>query len=308
MTIQRKPVVIDTDIGDDIDDALAIAMALACPEFDVRGITVVHGEVDIRARLLVKLLRLAGRKEIPVGVGEAKPINQEPRRGIVQYQARALDEEEWTARLDCPPALDLLREILAGSDEPVELITIGPLTNIARLLSEYPHCKEGISGITVMGGNFTDPYPEYNVSSDPEAADIVFRSGIPFAVVGVDVTSKCRMSKQDVEELETASHPLLRFLHELIQIWIPLSGGHMPVLHDPLTVASVAHASLLSWQEIPVRVELKDKYHRGVTFTGSGGTKCRVATSHDDDEFRALFMECLFTHSRTMGSAEVKQG
>ena len=184
----RKSVIIDTDIGDDIDDALAIAFALACPELDIRGITVVHGEVHLRERLLSKLLRLAGRPEIPVGVGEAQPVNQEPRQGIVQFQARALDEEDLSEATERPTAQQLFRDILLGSTEPVVLITIGPLTNVARLVLELPERERNISRITMMGGDVSNPYPEYNVNCDPEAADVVLRSGIPVSLVGLDVT------------------------------------------------------------------------------------------------------------------------
>ena len=191
------PLVVDTDPG--IDDALALLLALASPEVELQLVTTVHGNVDLARTTenALRVLHLAGRSDVPVAVGARSSlvVPQAERAGHV-HGAEGLGGvvlPPSPASVDPRPAVVALAELLLASDRPVTVAAIGPLTNIALLLAVYPDAAARIGRLLVMGGSATrggnvTAAAEFNVWADPEAAAVVFSSGLSTVMVGLDVT------------------------------------------------------------------------------------------------------------------------
>ncbi|MGY5883037.1 nucleoside hydrolase [Modestobacter lacusdianchii] len=191
------PLVVDTDPG--IDDALALLLALGSPEVDLRLVTTVHGNVDLgrTTENALRVLHLAGRSDVPVAVGaRSSLVVPQPRRAGHVHGEEGLGGvvlPPSPAAVDPRPAVVALAELLLGSEQPVTVAAIGPLTNIALLLAVYPDAAARIGRLVVMGGSATrggnvTAAAEFNVWADPEAAAVVFASGLPTVLVGLDVT------------------------------------------------------------------------------------------------------------------------
>ena len=191
------PVILDCDPGH--DDALAITLALSRPELKVLGITTVGGNAPLAATTLnaLRVLALLGRPDVPVAAGAAQPLVRTLETAPEVHGTSGLDGADLPEPVSAPRpegALEFLRATLAAAPAPVTLIPTGPLTNIALLLRTYPHLADRIAHISLMGGamragNWT-PAAEFNIWVDPEAARIVFRSGLPITMCGLDVTHK----------------------------------------------------------------------------------------------------------------------
>lgn len=243
-------VLIDTDIGDDIDDALALALALRSPELELLGVSTVFGDVALRARLARKLLATFGRPEIPVAAGAGLPLARRNRpSGCIQGAAVAPDEP-------LPPpysgdAAQLLTEMAFTRPGEVTLICLGPLTNIATALTREPRLATALAGIVMMGSG-TFPWAEWNTRNDPEAARIVLRSSVPVYAVGLNVTLICTLSRQVIATLAASGTPETDLLLRLIRLWQRGNPRRRLMLHDPLTVAAVARPELL--HPVPARL------------------------------------------------------
>ena len=239
-------VLIDTDIGDDIDDALALALALRSPELDVLGVSTVFGDVRLRARLARKLLATCGRPEVPVAEGRAIPLAQRNRpSGCIQGAAVADDKP-------LPPlyrgdATALICETALSRPGAVTLIALGPLTNVAAALMAEPRLARALAGITLMG-SATFPWAEWNTRNDPEALAIVRRSGVPLYTIGLNVTLLCTLPAVHLRALASAAErrPDAALLYRMVTLWQRGHATKRPQLHDPLTVAAVACPALLT--------------------------------------------------------------
>ncbi len=251
------PIIFDTDIGDDIDDALALALALQSPELDIRAVTTVIDDTSTRARLVWKELGLYGRQDIAVGIGASEPLMGSSR------PTHAPQFSVLTSADTLPPnvherAAQLIVETLMRSPEKLTLVPVGPLTNIALALKLEPRIKGKIERIVLMGGAFQMFYPEYNIVRDSTAAQIVFSSGVPVTAVGLDVTTKCKLQGSDLEKLRAARNPASQFLVELIELWQDHHPERYPVLHDPLAVAVALRPALVETQSGAVQVEVSN--------------------------------------------------
>jgi pyrimidine-specific ribonucleoside hydrolase len=191
------PLVIDTDPG--IDDALAILLALASPEVDLRLVTTVHGNVELEQTTenALRVLHLAGRSDVPVAAGaRSSLVHPQPERAGHVHGTAGLGGVQLPrspAGVDARPAVVALAELLASSPDPVTVATIGPMTNLALLLAVYPEAAARIGRLVVMGGSAArggnvTAAAEFNVWADPEAAQAVLTSTIPTVMVGLDVT------------------------------------------------------------------------------------------------------------------------
>jgi purine nucleosidase len=268
------PVILDTDIGDDIDDALALALALQSPELDVRLVTTVVDDVDSRTRLAWKELGLYKRHDVSLATGAAQPL-LDPQREDKAAQFTLLTADDTVPEAAHRRAADVIVETLMASPARMTVIPIGPLTNIALALSLEPRIKEKIERIVLMGGAFRVNYPEYNIQRDRVAAEMVFSSGVPITAVGLDVTTKCKLQGADLDRLKAADNPASRFLMQLIALWQSSNPGQFPTLHDPLAVATVIRPTLVETQSGTVHVETNSPLTDGMTIfrAGPGGTK-----------------------------------
>jgi inosine-uridine nucleoside N-ribohydrolase len=236
----------------------------------VLAVTTVLDDTETRTRLAWKELGLYGRTDIALATGASEPL-LDPRR-----TTRARQFEVLTAA-DNPPAAaqrraaTLIVETLLKAPRKVTLIPVGPLTNIALALRLEPRIKEHIERIVLMGGAFEMLRPEYNIVRDRAAAEIVFRSGVPITAVGLDVTTKCKLERADLDKLRAAGHPAAAFLVRLIELWQNGHPDQTPTLHDPLAVATAFRPGLVETQAGGVRVETNSPLTNGMTmFTPAG--------------------------------------
>jgi purine nucleosidase len=294
----RIPVLFDTDIGDDIDDAIALALALQSPELDVRGVTTVFGIVEQRTRLAWKELGLYGRQDIPLATGAAEPMLDAP----VFQKARQF---ELLTDSDVPPpaahrrAAEFLIETLLNSKEKLTVVPVGPLTNIALALRLEPRIKSKIERIVLMGGAFKRMYSEWNIERDRISAQIVFSSGVPIVAVGLDVTLQCKLETRDLDKLRAAHNPATEFLVKLIELWQDGKSSQTPILHDPLAVASVFRPDLITTETGSVEVETASPLTFGITmFKAKAGGSTRVATQVNVRGFADLLIDRLASAPR----------
>jgi purine nucleosidase len=296
---QRIPIIFDTDIGDDIDDALALALALQSPELDVRAVTTVVDDTERRTRLAWKQLGIYNRKDIPVATGASEPL-LDPVRTTRARQFEVLTPQDRAPTAAHRRAADLIIETLLASPEKLTLVPVGPLTNIALALKTEPAIKAKIERIVIMGGAFEILTPEYNIRRDRVAAEIVFRSGVPITAVGLDVTTKCKLQAADIDRLRAANNPASAFLVRLIELWQNGRSDQYPTLHDPLAVAVSFLPTLVETRLGGVQVETNSTLTNGITvFTPADRlpkgevASTQVARQVDVRRFVDMFLERL---------------
>ena len=293
---EKQMIVLDTDIGDDIDDALALALVLNSPEIDVQGITTVFGDTQKRAQLAMHVLHTFRREDIPVAVGVGKPLQQRhPSSGVRQAAilGNKLYDEETFSTFSGPELI--VQQALEHPGE-LTLVCIGPLTNVALALLIEPRIALAIRSIAMMGGTSGLPLPEWNVRSDVKAAHMVLSSGIPITLIGLNVTTRCQLRKKDVERLRESTTAQAQLLYRLITIWQQhRSRWHpsLPYLHDPLTIAALCVPELLTWQDMPVQVIRRGPFEGFMVPRMRGGTTIRAAVGVQVKDAREWVMHRL---------------
>ncbi|MGH3049080.1 MAG: nucleoside hydrolase [Gaiellaceae bacterium] len=295
-------IVIDCDPGH--DDAIAILLALASPELELRGITTVAGNqtVDKTTRNALVVLEVAGRTEIPVAAGADAPLRRALRTAAHVHGESGLDGPvlpEPSARPVDAHAADFLAELI----EPgVVLVPTGPLTNVALLLERHPDVRERLETIVWMGGSITGgnvtPAAEFNAFVDPEAAAAVFASGIPVTMVGLDVTHKALFTRDHAERLRGAGRAG-RFVAELSdffqlfheRVYGPLGSP----IHDAMAVAHVLDPTLVETRHVNIAVETASELCDGrtvVDLRGVSGREPNADVGVDVDAARFLELLC----------------
>ena len=279
-------VAIDTDIGDDIDDALALALAARSPELELVAVTTVYGDVETRARLAAKLLEALGR-DVPVAPGSSKPLYGEA-PGRPPIYSTALGSGDSYSNIVERHAVDLLEELVEGGGVDV-IITLGPLTNLALLFMKRPDLVGRVRLVT-MGGAYSLNTAEYNIRCDPEAARAVISASCDKVLVGLDVTLKCVMSDEMLRELYAGGEEYKEVLAAYTRAWRAWAG-HNPILHDPLAVAVSFNRGLVSLEPAHVEVEVQGRYTRGYTVITDGEPNAEVCREVDVEAFLRLFRE-----------------
>ena len=310
------PVIIDTDPG--VDDALALALALASPELSVRAVTTVAGNVDLAtatANADYLLRMLAPGREIRLAQGRAKPLARELVTAEEVHGSDGLagitGHERWRrSRAEAPDipadAVDVIIEEVGASPEPVTVIALGPLTNVAAALQRDPAAMRRAAAIVVMGGSLhaggnVTPHAEFNFYVDPEAADAVLASGAPVIVTPLDVTHRLAVSDQTVESrLASLADSRGAFLGELIRRaraeQFTGRGGKL-LLHDPAAVGALLWPELFAMQSHPLTVDRGDA--RGAMRpiaddgAGTGRTAAQVAIDVSADAVVSRIVERL---------------
>jgi inosine-uridine nucleoside N-ribohydrolase len=234
-----RPVIFDTDIGTDIDDAYALVALMQRPELRVLGVTTVSGDTIARARLAAKLLHVAGGKWAKVPVYAGTP-------GSPQY----LKQVEWadgfsSASLHTSGGVDFMRRQIDAHPGEITLIAVGELTNIAALLKSEPGIGRKIRAISLMGGSIyrgyapdSTPEPEWNIKSNADAARAVFTSGVPLLIAPLDSTADLKLTPEMRVRLFARGTPINDALASLDQVWRYTNHwkGDMPTLFDVLAV------------------------------------------------------------------------
>ena len=257
-------VIIDTDIGDDIDDVLALGYALRRPELDILGVTTVWGDVDTRAKMVKQLFETAGRPDIPVYAGCDETLCASvPVRGHINHAVGDLSPYRYDTSVH---GVDFIINTVMAGDHDVTLVGIGALTNIAMAMIKCPAIKKKVKRIVWMGGAFYYHFLTWNAVCDPDAVRVVFESGVPLTVVSRDVCIQCKMPVEETEKIMVSEDPVNRLIAEEIKLF-RIRGQREPILFDPLTITAVFDESLLTFKEERVLVETKGEFTRGMTLT-----------------------------------------
>lgn len=259
-----KKVIFDTDIGDDIDDAFALASLAAEPEAELIGVTTVYRNTAQRAQLAQKLLLAAGKSEVPVFAGECVPLKEEIRPFAWENGTSPERENicQWSADYGSLPVPDGAVGFLAESakrwGKELVIFAVGPMTNLARAIERFPEEMKAVGAVYTMGGSFLQTKPEWNILCDPEAAQIVYSSGIPLYAVGLDVTLRCTLENGILERVASSERETNRLLTLWFDRWSKHFGFEKSVMHDPLAVAS-AFQPLCRFETMYVRADLKQE-------------------------------------------------
>lgn len=300
------PLIIDCDPGH--DDAIAILLALASPEVELLGVTTVGGNSGLAntTRNALQVLEVAGRTEIPVAPGCDHPLIRPLRIADHVHGESGMDgpvlDPPSTTPLDAH-AVDFIAETVASSPIPVTLAPTGPLTNIALLLRRHPAVVDNIERVVLMGGavelgNVT-PAAEFNIYVDPEAADVVFRSGLDLTMVGLDVTHQARMGRVHGERLRPTGRCgalVADLLDFFVRFHERVYGLDSSPIHDALAVADVIWPDLMETERLHVAVETVSELNRGRTVvdrwkvTGNE-PNARVGLRVDGEKFGDLMVE-----------------
>jgi len=303
----KRKIIIDCDPG--IDDALAIFMALASDELEVLGITTVAGNVNVGqvTANALSLVSLCG-KRIPVCRGAAKPLMHTRKEAIRVHGANGLggvrlpeaDFEE-----DSRLAIDFIRETVEVNKNDLDIVAIGPLTNIAGALLAFSDLGQRIRGITLMGGavgfgNATLS-AEFNVFADPHAAAVVFKSGVPITMHPLDVTNRAFIGETEMAELRNMGGKISGISHEMLTAYADYYRGKKLAeiaLHDPFAMACVINGDLAAYREYRVDVEVRAGLTRGKTAVDVNGVtgdraNAKVAVDLDRGGFLSLMLRLL---------------
>jgi len=304
-------ILLDTDIGTDVDDALALAFALRHPQIELAAVTTVSGDTRRRAQIAAKLIALNGGPRIEVAAGRGQPLGGRGRTFWGGHEGRGLLGEGEEIPISPRDGVDLIVDTLLTED--MEVATIGPLTNVAAALEREPRIAERIPRLTVMGGFFrrcelggkmVPPSVDYNLNADPQAAAAVLSTPIPTTYVPGDVTMRSYLLEEHVGTLEASADPLLAALARLVRVWTPIlanvfaiGGLPMPrglaaIPHDPLALATLVDRRFVTTEVLPATVAVAGGFLR--TFIDPvAGREVEVVTDVDADAFAAFFLETL---------------
>lgn len=274
------PVILDTDIGTDIDDAFALALILRSPEVHLLAVTTVSGDTEARARLAAKMLWVDGRRDVPVAAGTPgtpMPIAQ-------THWADGFTSPELVSE----SAVELMKTQIDRGHGDVVIVAIGPLTNVAALLTQYPGERAKIRRIVLMGGSIahgyypnSGPTAEYNIAADAKASRVVFTSGVPIEMAPLDVTWHLQLDAAHQERIYAQGTPLASALEAIDKLW----GQPTPTLHDPMAVGLLLNPGLATLQSLHIRIT-----EDGKTVAVAGKpANAMVAVRNEPERFIAFY-------------------
>ncbi|MBQ9480850.1 MAG: nucleoside hydrolase [Clostridia bacterium] len=287
---------IDTDIGGDIDDSLALLLAMSVKDLEIVGVSTVFENTYLRAEIAKKLLTLGGKPNVPVYAGVGKPLNNEevfhdavnlnkPPKTYVKSVFGGVDVESGDAIAALKNAIEREGDLI--------VVTIGALTDIALLIKRYPDSAKKIKRLCIMGTAEKLNLNEFNVSCDPEAADIVFSSDIPKMIVGLDVTFRCKLNEEQTEKLLSCESDLVKTVMKMNGLW-----NNGMILHDPLALSAAWDCEFLTFEKGNLKVETEGRYSRGkcvnlrdFNWREEGREDMLVASRVDAEAFIGYFIE-----------------
>jgi len=312
-----RSIVLDTDMGSDVDDALALALALASPEIELCAVTTVGNESAERARISARLLELGGAPQVPVHAGCRVPVLAGPGFNWFGHEGEGICEPGRALKVSEEHAVDALIRASRGP-EPLDVVAVGPMTNLAVALMKEPDFASRVRSLTIMGGHIRRveygghvfaPGVDYNLCSDPEASYVVLRSGIPIRLVTADVTLQTRLLEEDLARIASVDTPFHRALTDAIRIWTPVQkrlfggagcdtdDGCVAFLHDPLTLAVLYDDSLCSWETLEIEAVIEGRLFRTLEHEAASEDTAPLlcAVSVDAEAVRESFVERLLS-------------
>lgn len=307
-----QKIILDCDPGH--DDALALLLANAHPAIELLAVTTVAGNqtLDKTTRNARRVMSFAGIKEVPVAAGAARPLMRDQMTAPEVHGDSGLDGwpfEEPEIGQDPRHAVDLIAETVAANDE-VTLVPVGPLTNIALALHRHPDAMAKVKDIVLMGGSSglgnTTPAAEFNILADPEAAHIVFSSGLPVTMVPLDLTHQAMVTPQILERMRAVGNPVAEMAVALLgfysQAIADANGLWGAALHDPCAVARVIRPEIVECKRVNVVVETARSWSYGATVCDLQGVTGRepnalIAQELDAGAFWDLMVDALAAYS-----------
>lgn len=307
----KRKILFDCDPG--IDDALALVLAFASPQLDVAAVTVVGGNQRLEETLnnAIGVLSLLGVR-VPVSAGAPGPMlhrlvtapEVHGEQGLGGRQLKKLFEP-------CPlDAVGLMKQVLEESDRPVTIVATAPLTNVAALLTASPSVKRKIDCISLMGGacygGNQSPAAEFNIYVDPEAASVVFRSGIPIVMHGLDVTTRAFLTTEDIEHIRSTGGRVSEFTAGILDFYLDFHrriGLSVVNMHDLCAVAYLLSPGLFTTKDCHVEIETKGEVTRGCTVVDANGctglpANAQVAFDIDRPAFVEMFISAVQSWDR----------
>jgi inosine-uridine nucleoside N-ribohydrolase len=311
------PILLDCDPGH--DDAVAILLAAGHDGVDLLAITTVAGNCALELATLNarRVAALAGLEGVPIAAGAAGPLHGELVTAPDIHGTTGLDGYELRtgeAPLDPRSAIELMSDTLEAAPAPVTFVPTGPLTNVAQLLTERPDLHGRIREIVLMGGSTgrgnTTPAAEFNIFVDPEAAAIVFESGLPVTMIGLNLTHQARATREVLERVQALPGGPARALEGWMSFfgstYERVHGEFAPPVHDPCTVALLIDPSLMTTVDTFVAVETEGRWTRGATVVDLNGrlgqpANARVALELDAPRFWELVLGLVERLARASG-------
>jgi purine nucleosidase len=281
-----EKIIIDTDIGDDVDDAFALALALRSPELEILGVTTNFGDTETRAKIADRLLAEVGRPDIPVAAGSPtatkNPMSQ-----------RRYAEGRPVVKTSHPPAVDFLLEQVRRYPGQITLIGIGPLMNVGAAIDRDPVTFRKLKRVVLMGGSVKrgygdmgytaprPPEPEWNILNDIPSAQKLFAAGVPLAMMPLDST-QLKLDEVKRAFLFNQGTPITDALTVLYHLW----GQETPTLFDPMTIAYAVNPALCPVQPMHIRVDEK-----GFTRAEPGAPNADVCLDSSSEEFFRFYLK-----------------
>lgn len=278
-------VILDTDIGSDIDDAICLAYLLAQPQCDLLGITTVTGEATERAKLASALCKAAG-KNVPIYPGVERPLLIQPKQPH-SPQSAALQRWPHDSTFPQGEAIEFLRRTIHAHPGEITLLAIGPMTNVGLLFAVDPQIPRLLKGLVMMVGVFTDQLPgvgslEWNAICDPHAIAMIYRTPVALhRSVGLDVTCQVTMDSKQVRE--RFQKGLLRPVLDFAEVWF--KERDIITFHDPLAATTLFDDRICGFQRGQVEIDLTNPDMLGRTFWQPGDGPHEVALTVDSSRF-----------------------
>jgi purine nucleosidase len=325
-----EPILLDTDIGTDVDDALALVFLAVSPQVQLKSVTTVGAKPELRSLIARRLLSLFNAPHVPVAAGLARPLPSKrfqqlfPEGLWLGHEGKGLlskQEIETALKADSLAAIEQIISTLSASKESVTVITIGPVSNFGAALQKDPSIAKKIKRFVVMGGSVLktprigkyemSPMMEFNLNADREAASILFSSGVPITLIPIEVTAQTYLTRKDVHEL-AAGDPKTKLLATLIEIWTPVfhrlyanlntpeaNYGEMVChLHDVVAALGVTDPELINFKDVAIA----PKETNGIFWTGAmldGPIRVKVAEHANNEEVSRLLLQRLIRSKNT---------
>lgn len=300
--MNKKPLIISTDPG--IDDIAAMTISLFAPELDVRMIVPTWGNVALEHTLQNTLnLEKFLHTKVPVVVGANQPLV------APMISAAAVHGETGIAGFDFEKANDslvkpglaatLMAEEIKHSPEKVTLMGIGPLTDFALLFKQYPEVKKNIEQVVIMGGNIGrgnhSPLAEYNIAGDPEAAQVVFHSGLPVKVAPLEIGNKAHLTMEQMQRVKECG-TVGNMLYSLFSHIHEPDGDPRIKIFDPTAVGVLLHPEMFTMRQAHTEIELRGQFTYGasvIDFMDQEHVNSEIATDIDLEQFANWFIDSI---------------